>query len=242
MLRHAAACFQTPMCSSKKRVLRHAAAAHACSSAPSTTVRCARGRRDVRGAAPPQIDEGVAERLDPGIGRQGQGDGHQHAVHGPQVHLQKLGGGFLILPGNPALRPHPIPSPRGGCAWRDTHTGARAGVRGREAGAGLFRAVARAVTGGWRAGSVAVLAVAKRVGGRWGAGRSGWGTDRHSLEAGAASTIRERRPAGGFLAQSWCTPYLKGAKEDLGVASSPPTPLRSGEPGNFFSGVRKETP
>ena len=26
MLRHAAACFQTPMCSSKKRVLRHAAA------------------------------------------------------------------------------------------------------------------------------------------------------------------------------------------------------------------------
>ena len=30
MLRHAAACFQTPMCSSKKRVLQHAAAAHAC--------------------------------------------------------------------------------------------------------------------------------------------------------------------------------------------------------------------
>ena len=29
MLRHAAACFQTPMCSSKKRVLQHAAAAHA---------------------------------------------------------------------------------------------------------------------------------------------------------------------------------------------------------------------
>ena len=30
MLRHAAACFQTPMCSSKKRVLRHAAACCGC--------------------------------------------------------------------------------------------------------------------------------------------------------------------------------------------------------------------
>ena len=32
MLRHAAACFQTPMCSSKKRVLWHAAACCGCTS------------------------------------------------------------------------------------------------------------------------------------------------------------------------------------------------------------------
>ena len=32
MLRHAAACFKTPMCSSKKQVLRHAAACCGCTS------------------------------------------------------------------------------------------------------------------------------------------------------------------------------------------------------------------
>ena len=72
------------------------------------------------------------------------------------------------------------------------------------------------------------------VGGRWGAGRSGWGTDRHSLEAGAASTIRERRSAG--------RPKLVHPLFQRRQRRSGGTPFRSGEPGNFFSGVRKETP